>query len=678
MPLDLHSLLSALQKLEFPFFFIRDRQLRFTLVSKAAPNLTGRPPSKLLGRNPAEVYDTTTAEILESGDKLILQGHCSTKEQYFDLGDGPKWYRSCKVPVEDDEGNICGLIGTVDDITPYKLMERSLQKQLALMRLVEATSRSFLSATPEDLDHRIESALGRVGRQLNVDRAYLFLFSPEQTRMSNTHEWVSPNVTAEKHNLQNIETSLFPWWCSRIFQGHSIHIPDVSNMPGAAAQEQEILTAQQIRSLIITPLMHDKQAIGFTGFDAVNTCRCWSAEERSILETLADTLSQALYNIKITTELQAAKRAAEEANAAKNRFLINISHDTRTPLNGILGNLSLLSESAISLKQHNLMDASAFDRGAIRLSNSRFRLADTLHAIRDSFLDEAELKHIDFEVVQDADLPEWVTGDERRLRQLMFNLVDNAFKFTSHGRVRLDIHLLPEGRLHPRILLTISDTGSGLDPSLLDALSSPFSQADESRTRLRQGPGIGLFIVRSLIELMQGEFCVDSEPGQGTVAALSIPLRSAENPNHAGYLKSTDPNRPQGGLRILVVEDDPVNMLVTTRFLEQTGCTVICARNGMEALHILKSDRFDCIFMDIQMPELAGIQATRKIRTEALFRNVSETPIIALTAHREQEEKDRCLNAGMNDFLSKPIRSEVLQRKVMEVVGSRTSDRSFP
>jgi signal transduction histidine kinase/ActR/RegA family two-component response regulator len=682
MNFTLATLLDALHQLESSFLFIRDKDLRFTLVGKKAPDLTGRQPEQLSGLAPAEAYASPAAAAIESGDKHVLQGHSLLKEEFLDLGAGPRWYRSCKVPLRDGKGEICGLLGTAEDLTPFKKLEKNQRRQLNLMHILESTSRGFLSAAPEDLDDRIETALGEIGQVLETDRAYLFLFSRNNSRMDNTHEWTSPNTTAEKGNLQDIETSMFPWWCAQVIAGRSIHIPDVSAMPPEAEAEQEILAAQGIRSLIVTPLMLGERALGFVGFDAVTDHRAWLEEEVSILGTLADTFSQALNNAAMTRQLQASKQAAEAANAAKNRFLLNISHETRTPLNGIFGNLSLLSEAEMlpttqrqqimaalrscrKLDQvfDTLMDAADLENGSVALNSSRFCLPEMLQSIKETFQDEADLKNLLFEISIGPDIPKWITGDERRLRQLLFNLVDNGIKFTSHGNVHLmaDHFCGPHGDV--RLMIVIEDSGTGFNPILLDTLSSPFSQADESRDRTRQGTGTGLYIAKCLIRLMGGEFCVDSAPDQGSTVVLSLPIKPARAPEDSGSLLPEDTP-----LHIMVVEDDPVNMMLTTRFLENAGCRVTCAWDGLIALNILKTEQFDCIFMDIQMPGMDGIQATRRVRTDPLLRHSAATPIIALTAHREQEEKKHCLAAGMNDFLTKPISPKILLQRLSDVM----------
>jgi len=398
---------------------------------------------------------------------------------------------------------------------------------------------------------------------------------------------------------------------------------------------------------------------------------------------------------KAEMAMQSAMEAAEVASRAKSEFLANMSHEIRTPLNGILGMTDLALDTALTGEQreylntvkfsadallaivNEILDFSKIEAGKIDLELSDFVLRDCVEAALKTLALRATEKGLDLLVEISPEVPVAVQGDSVRLRQILLNLLGNAIKFTEAGRINLKLDV-EAGEGEDRLLhFTIVDSGIGIPLEKQKAIFAPFVQADTSTTRKYGGTGLGLTISTRLVELMGGKIWVESEVGRGTAfhftarfGAAAIHSCAAKN-NHdteshrKGRETTAAPNaaaamcEPGAGLRVLVVEDNPVNQRLIVRLLEKRGHSIAVAGNGREALDVLRAESFDLVLMDMQMPEMDGFEATAAIRNSECGTNV-HIPIIALTAHAMKGDRERCLTAGMDGYLTKPIRPQEL------------------
>jgi PAS domain S-box-containing protein len=391
-------------------------------------------------------------------------------------------------------------------------------------------------------------------------------------------------------------------------------------------------------------------------------------------------------------ELVRARLGADAAAEAKSQFLANMSHEIRTPLNGILGLSSLLEEESIPDDLRPLMDLirtsgdvlrrvlddvldfSKIDSGRLELEDEPFDPRACMQWSFGLFCKAAAVKNIECRLRLDDRLPARVSGDETRLRQVMANLMSNAVKFTHQGSIDMEAELFetePQNGKH-RIRISVRDTGIGIPEDRIGRLFQSFSQVDASTNRCYGGTGLGLAISKRLVEMMGGEILVQSRVGEGTRFEFTF---------SAGMVAGGEPASETGssldfkGLKVLLVEDNKVNQIVTTRLLEKMGCQVELACDGTSAISSIEATAHDLVLMDLNMPVVDGLEATRRIRRLSTARSC--VPIVALTASATNKDRAACLAAGMNDYLRKPMEIRAL-RRALERWGQRRAEGGQP
>jgi len=380
-------------------------------------------------------------------------------------------------------------------------------------------------------------------------------------------------------------------------------------------------------------------------------------------------------------QLAVARDRAEAGARAKSEFLATMSHELRTPMNGVLGMAQLLLHTPLTDEQmarvqalrksgeallriiNDVLDFSRMEAGKLTIEAQPFDLCQLLEDVRETLATAADVVGLALDVEVGAGCPRHVMGDEGRVRQVLFNLVGNAIKFTDRGRVVIRAEA-SEVAGDPSIRLHVTDTGIGMSPETLARLFTPFTQGDGSATRRHGGSGLGLSISKGLVELMGGSLAVTSAVGAGTHFTVTLPLPAAAAP--APPSPARDPGAGAAaragyeprGVRVLVAEDNMINQVVAVSLLAHLGCTVDVAADGVEAVRRWSEGAFDLILMDCQMPEMDGFEATRRIR--AAEAGEGRIPIVALTANAMREDRDACLEAGMDDHIAKPVTEESL------------------
>jgi len=390
-----------------------------------------------------------------------------------------------------------------------------------------------------------------------------------------------------------------------------------------------------------------------------------------------------------------ARDDAVQASNAKSVFVATVSHELRTPLAGVIGTAELLGETKLDAEQHefveivrssseglllvinDILDYSKIEAGKLELDPIGFALSELIAESCALVLPGAHNKGLEIEVHVDKDLPGWLEGDAARIRQVLINLLSNAVKFTPKGGVTVHASGKPSGAGRSLIRVEVTDTGIGIDAETLARLFQPFTQADNSTARKYGGTGLGLTISSQLIEKMGGTISAQSVPGKGSTFAFELELPLADEHDHAvrapvkfeplgerdaaGKLSESAP-------LVLIAEDSPVNQMLAARLLDRCGYRSEIVADGNEALDAIAHTAYAAILMDCQMPGLDGYDATRAIRSRET--PSAHIPIIATTAHSMSGDREKCLAAGMDDYISKPIRAAALSDALTKLIGA--------
>jgi signal transduction histidine kinase/CheY-like chemotaxis protein len=397
----------------------------------------------------------------------------------------------------------------------------------------------------------------------------------------------------------------------------------------------------------------------------------------SILEGLIGAALAALIVFWQDLKIREIERGLDRADRAKRDFLANVNHEIRTPLNAIQSTAEFLvrngpntelrqmgsliqanCETLVSL-MNEILETSNTELGSLRVENVPFDLQAAVDSVAGRIARRAQAKRLSFAVTVRPDVPRQLMGDPQRVRQVLMHLLDNAIKFTEEGSVALNI--APVGRPTTALLFRVTDTGPGIDPDLAEELLAPFTQGDSGSSRRHGGMGLGLTLAHRLVTLMGGSVGVESNPGYGSTFWFLLPARLA--PREV-------PRKMRSG-HILIVDDNPVNQMVAARSVHNLGYTSQVVADGKAALEAFAAARFDLVLMDCQMPGMDGYETTRRIRRHEAATPGRHVPVVAMTANAGPGDRDQCLESGMDDYLTKPVRMTVLARSLERWIPER-------
>ncbi|MFA7344716.1 MAG: ATP-binding protein [Terrimicrobiaceae bacterium] len=572
---------------------------------------------------------------------------------------------------------------------------------------------------PGSFAARTTGFLERLGVAIDVDRAYYFEndAGSKPLACSQRCEWAREGVSRELHNptLQNIcyETT-FPGILASLSSGTTFTMLTRDSTPPL----REILVAQKILSLALMPVHSHGEFVGFVGFDDCRAERVWKNEEMESLRAAAAGLGGAIMRHKMEQSMSAraeelamsrrvalslmedaqiAVAASERANMAKSAFLAMMSHEIRTPLNGVIGFTDLLLAENLPAHQQELvstirncgnsllglisdiLDLAKVESGRMDLEMLPCSLRECLREVFVSFEPALRSKNLSVSIHVGDSVPGEIVTDPKRLRQIFFNLLGNAIKFTSEGgiTVRMEAGSTPGGRL--LLDCEVADTGIGIPEEDQTRIFEVFGQADPSIHRRFGGTGLGLAICRKLVEAMGGNISVESSPGKGTKFQFKIPAYRTERSRRAAPPADTSLLANMGDVRVLAVDDVPTNIRLMAGILKKLGCEPTTASDGRQAVRLAGENRFDIIFMDVLMPVCDGIEATRLIRKiEGEDGGRKPAYIVAITADAFAENKTRCLEAGMDEFLTKPLRMDLILAAIQEGLKKTAGSTACP
>jgi len=580
----------------------------------------------------------------------------------------------CKITAVRVKGNNeYFVVAHVIDMTDHDAMIKQIQRKDHLLHTVNCIAEILLQSSLEDFTENMYFCMGMMADAVGADRIYIWENHIENGELYCTQifEW-SEKAEPQQGNEHTINLSYrdnIPEWEQVLSEGKCIN-GQVRNMSPALIEQ---LAGQGIKSIFIAPVFLLDEFWGFIGFDDCHKERVFSDSEVSILRSAGLLIANSMLKSDMTLQLKEALEEARVANIAKSKFLSNMSHEIRTPMNAIIGMGEILSHEPLSGRQmgyvhdiivsskslldiiNTILDFSKIESGKFELNYVDYSLRQLVDNVTSMFAYVAHDKGLKFIVKVQDDLPEYLYGDDLRLRQALTNICGNAIKFTEKGCVKLTIKASND-----KLLFTVEDTGMGIRKEDLPKLFNAFEQVNKAKSRSVVGTGLGLSICKSFVEMMGGEIIVESEYGFGSAFTIILPIvkGNAENIRKTETaIKEHLISAPDA--KILVTDDNEFNLKVASGLLNFMEIEPETADSGDKAIEFIKKNDYDIVFMDHMMPEKDGIETVHEIRK--LGGKYKKLTIIALTANAVTGARKMFLENGFSDYISKPINADELQ-----------------
>ena len=589
------------------------------------------------------------------------------------------WLDTNKVPLHDPDGNVIGILGTYEDITEQKEAQAALERQVVKERLLSEITAAIRQSL--DTEEIFRTTIEQVGEAFKVCRCviYVHYLGPEP-QLSPVSEYLAVEMPSALS--QPIVLVKHPHIKQMLTQDRAMIFQE-AELSAASPESPSIWNAMQIQSMIGIRTSYLDAPNGVLMLHQCDRQRHWSPDEIELLESVAAQVGIALAQAQLLKQeqeqrqaLEKAKQVAIAASRAKSEFLASMSHELRTPLNAILGFSQLMQrdQSLSSQQQDNLstinrsgehlltlindiLEMSKIEAGRTTLTLTDLHLQQFLQSLQAMMQLKAQSKNLSLTFAYDAGLPTYIKTDEGKLRQILINLLGNAIKFTDKGHVQLRVSVLlnpesPPQSSRRRLRFSIQDSGSGIAPEEHELLFQAFAQTEAGRVS-KQGTGLGLPISHKFAQMMNGDITVTSQVGQGSTFDCDIEVQVIESLSQQNQLprKVIGLHPKQSRYRMLVVDDHLENRNLLMQLLQSVGFETRFAENGAIAVALTESWKPDLVWMDLRMPVMDGLEATRQIK-----KNVHAPPVIALTANAFHENREQALAAGCDDFMSKPFR----------------------
>ncbi len=669
--------------------FTADFDFNIKYISPSIEKLTGYTPEEYIKLSMEERYPIIAVKEIREAIALELeQDKTSTDKSRTNKNELVLYNKKKKMLftsihskfLRDMNGNPVAIIANISNITKQIEVEKKLDRQLKLHSILTSMAVKYINIPTNEINKSINDSLASLATFVKADRAYIFDYDWNKQISVNTYEWVAEGITPEIENLQEVALSTMEYWPETHKQGKTIFIKDVSKL-NEYPIVQNILLEQGIKSLITIPLMNNNECNGFVGFDSVRKPYPYSESEQTLLAVFAELLVNLENKAKLENDLREEQKKAKISNLLKSNLLKNISHEFRTPLNGIVGFSELLQKTSDQFETGNM--ASMIYSSAIRLNhvldsimllnelediNKKKRINCKLTNISSVLSDITSLyarqfkdKRLNFIVDIEANL--YAEIDEKLLSQALIHLLNNALKFTHQGHVKLVYSAKDK-----EIFIDVIDSGIGIPQESLEIIFSEFRQASEGYNRAFEGVGLGLTISQRIVDLMQGRISVKSNLLEGSTFTIALPRVSISDSVYKNFQEveeqlSIKPqtNKP----KVLIVEDNLINQKLAISILKKEFITDL-AISGEVAIILAEKKKYDIILMDIHLGVgIDGLTAAKAIKHNS--KNTS-TPIIAVTGYTMEGDKEKILTEGCDYYLGKPYKKLELLKVLNQAI----------
>lgn len=678
----LRSIYEGVESAIFIVDVLEDNQFHLIGGNPAYERVYGLTNLDLYQKTPEQVFPPEMAKAISERYRLcVAAGEQMSYEELLPFQGKEMWWLTVLTPLRDPEFRIYRLIGTSLNITARKQAEQAIQRRGIIDSMLSDISRIFLD---QDINTALNFALQAMGHFTGSSRSYIFRYSEPQTSFTNTHEWCATDLRpameralqgSEFHRFQAVPIEALPWLNRQILAGQLVKVSTLTELPPEASLEKAVLEGQGIQAFVNLPIIYQGKVVGFIGLDTLSSPKDWCEEDLNLLKLVGEIIAIGLARHEAEVAQQQATQLALAANRAKSEFLANMSHELRTPLTAILGLSEVLRDEVfgpLTAKQHQKLATieksgkhllelinDVLDLAKIESGKMELQLAETdIQGLCESSLafvrQQAHQKQIKLSSRVPATLGS-VVADERRIRQVLINLLSNAVKFTPEGgQVWIEVHANADNEL---LQFIVADTGIGIAPEDIRKLFQPFMQLDSSFTRRYKGTGLGLALVRQVVELHGGSVALESEVGNGSRFIISLPWRPGLDQNTIRFadqaltgVANSQNSVPQAPPRVLIVEDSPPAAEQVARYLEELGVGESEIHGlGTGIMEVALRTKPDAIILDLQLPDRSGWEVLGQLKENP------QTQMIPVLIISVVDEPTRLKNSGMNAYLMKPF-----------------------